>query len=55
VTPRGLIIAERFIRGAPITASLLYAKEGLSGLVALLAPLPAGLGPAHEGSGTGAE
>ncbi len=38
VTSRGLIVAERFIRGAPIMAPLLYANVGLFGLAVLLNP-----------------
>jgi len=38
VTSRGIIVAERFIRGAPIMAPLLYANVGLFGLVVLLDP-----------------
>ena len=38
VTSRGLIVAERFIRGAPIMAPLLYANVGLFGVIALLRP-----------------
>ncbi|MBU1227048.1 MAG: hypothetical protein KJ698_07550 [Actinobacteria bacterium] len=38
ITSRGVIVAERFIRGAPIMAPLLYANVGLFGLVALLDP-----------------
>lgn len=38
VTSRGIVVAERFIRGAPIMAPLLYANVGLFGIVALLDP-----------------
>jgi hypothetical protein len=38
ITSRGAILAERFIRGAPIMAPLLYANVGLFGIVALLDP-----------------
>ena len=38
VTSRGLIVAERFIRGAPIMAPLLYANVGLFGVVTLMDP-----------------
>jgi hypothetical protein len=40
VTTRGAIVAERFIRGAPIMAPLLYANVGLFGIVALMDPRP---------------
>jgi hypothetical protein len=40
VTSRGVIVAERFIRGAPIMAPLLYAHVGLLGLVVLMNPAP---------------
>ncbi|MCB2222546.1 MAG: hypothetical protein KQH83_00100 [Actinobacteria bacterium] len=38
VTSRGVVVVERFIRGAPIMAPLLYANVGLFGLVVLLDP-----------------
>jgi hypothetical protein len=38
VTSRGVIVAERFIRGAPIMAPLLYANVGVFGMVVLLDP-----------------
>ena len=38
LTSRGTIVAERFIRGAPIMAPLLYANVALFGVVALLDP-----------------
>jgi hypothetical protein len=38
ITSRGIIVAERFVRGAPIMAPLLYANVGLFGIVALLDP-----------------
>jgi len=40
ITARGTIVAERFIRGAPIMAPLLYANVALFGIVALLDPRP---------------
>jgi len=42
LTSRGLVVAERFIRGAPIMAPLLYANVGLFGIVTLMDP---GSGP----------
>ena len=41
LTSRGVIVAERFIRGAPFLAPLLFANTGMFGLVAILDP--------HEG------
>lgn len=38
VTSAGLIVAERFIRGAPIMAPLLYANVGLFGVATLMRP-----------------
>jgi FtsH-binding integral membrane protein len=38
LTSRGVVIAERFISGAPFMAPLLFANTGLFGLVALLDP-----------------
>ncbi len=38
VTSRGLIVAERFIRGAPIMAPLLYANVALFGIAVLFRP-----------------
>ncbi len=38
LTSRGVIVAERFISGAPFLAPLLFANTGLFGLVALLDP-----------------
>ncbi len=38
VLARGLIVAERFLRGAPVLAPLLYADIGLWGLIVLLPP-----------------
>ncbi len=38
LTSRGVIVAERFISGAPFMAPLLFANTGMFGLVALLNP-----------------
>lgn len=38
LTPEGLVIQERFIRGAPFLAPTLYANMGLLGLLVLLDP-----------------
>lgn len=38
LTSRGTIVAERFIRGAPIMAPLLFTNVGLFGLIALMDP-----------------
>jgi hypothetical protein len=44
LTSRGAFVVERFIRGAPVLAPLLFANMGLLGLIALLDPreTPAG-------------
>lgn len=39
LTSRGLFVAERFIRGAPFLAPLLFANMGALGLIALLDPV----------------
>jgi hypothetical protein len=39
LTSRGVFIAERFIRGAPFLAPLLFANMGTLGLIALLDPV----------------
>ena len=38
LTTEGLVIQERFIRGAPFLAPTLYANMGLLGLLVLLDP-----------------
>ena len=38
VLARGLVVAERFLRGAPVLAPLLFADIGLWGLIVLLPP-----------------
>ena len=38
LTASGLVIRERFVRGAPFLAPLLYAIMGVLGLIALLDP-----------------
>jgi hypothetical protein len=38
LTSRGVIVAERFIRGAPIMGPLLFTNVGLFGLIALMDP-----------------
>ena len=38
LTSQGVVVPERFIRGAPFLAPLLYANDGVLGLVALLSP-----------------
>lgn len=40
LTSQGIIVDERFLRGAPLLAPLLFANMGLLGLVVLLAPQP---------------
>ena len=36
--PRGTIVVERFVRGSPLLAPLLFANVGLLGLLVLLDP-----------------
>jgi hypothetical protein len=38
LTSEGVIVGERFVRGAPFLAPLLFADMGLFGLAALLDP-----------------
>jgi len=38
LTAAGLVIQERFVRGAPFLAPMLYANMGALGLIALLDP-----------------
>lgn len=38
LTSRGVVVAERFVRGAPIMAPLLYANVGVFGIVTLMNP-----------------
>jgi hypothetical protein len=42
LTSRGVIIGERFLRGAPFMAPLLFANMGTLGLIALLDPAERG-------------
>jgi hypothetical protein len=39
MTSEGLVIQERFIRGAPFLAPTLYANMGLLGILVLLNPV----------------
>jgi hypothetical protein len=39
LTPDGIIVLERFIRGSPLLGPLLYANVGMLGLIVLLSPL----------------
>jgi hypothetical protein len=39
LTPSGLFVAERFVRGAPFMAPLLYSNMGMLGLIVLLDPV----------------
>ncbi|HEX7976380.1 MAG TPA: hypothetical protein VF498_18360 [Anaerolineales bacterium] len=43
LTGQGAIVDERFLRGAPLLAPLLFANMGLLGLIALLDPKPGAL------------
>jgi len=38
LTPKGLVVAERFVRGAPFLAPMLFANMGALGLLALVDP-----------------
>ena len=38
LTSAGVIVVERFLRGSPLLAPLLFCNIGLMGLLALLAP-----------------
>jgi len=38
LTPKGLVVAERFVRGAPFLAPMLFANMGAFGLLALVDP-----------------
>jgi hypothetical protein len=38
LTPSGAIIIERFLRGSPLLAPLIFANVGLMGLLVLLDP-----------------
>jgi len=40
LTSRGVVVAERFIRGAPVMAPLLFANVGMFGIAALMDPRP---------------
>ncbi|NQV06348.1 hypothetical protein HQ535_07340 [bacterium] len=42
LTSRGVVVAERFIRGAPIMGPLLFANVGAFGLIALMNPVERG-------------
>jgi len=45
LAPRGIIVVERFIRGSPFLAPLLFANVGLLGLLVLLDPAEKGQQP----------
>ena len=38
LTTQNVVVAERFLRGAPFLAPLLFANMGLVGLIAILEP-----------------
>jgi hypothetical protein len=42
LTSRGVFVVERFIRGAPFLAPLLFSNMGTLGLIALLDPVERG-------------